>query len=691
MDAIAALERLTKAGPYIGPKGGKWADAAHTIPWKEEGSTEGSKKKRTRKSNLDFVQEAIKIQGYLPVEGPGGTTLHVQKVIGVAPNGAWIISHLSPSLSRHLRIKRSAQGYLAKRAKEIIAKKEEIIEERERSRRSFLERSGDAIDALEPLCKKQQHPVSEQQRRWAFAAEERGELPKGTARKWSRRVKGEDLPGRTGKMVDKQMQGPTLVAKRTLRERTAHEAPPKEHREGGATEKKHYADPEAYKYPIDDEKHVRAAISYFSKPKNANMYPPEKRRSIWSRIRSAAKRFGIAVGEESGPPSLEAKQTSTPQRTQLRPLGPPRAAPEGPPVVHPTGGASKRFGAAPPAKTRPRVEPLSPGPGAVKKLKSEDAIDALEALSKAGPYIGPKGGKWADAKHTIPWKGGKAKGKLDWKHEGGRSTVHTPHGSYRVSPSETESGKHVVSYEPTTAGREHPFRETHSSKEGARGRAQMHHAGAKEPVKLKSLDAIDMLKGLWTFEENKKDPHAALPDAMLYDYLCAFIEEALEHEKREHKRDVNVGDPDRWWAQRVFHELVATMPKSKNLMRAGKGQTVDSVLAIMRSKNLVLPDHPTADPQSGAGEKMAYSLRVPWLQADPTASMGLTLRSPETVRPNGGASQALALRCGPQVVYRDEPVAARIDPACNVHGYADLTKSQNLRAPYSPCTCGGPA
>lgn len=36
-------------------------------------------------------------------------------------------------------------------------------------------------------------------------------------------------------------------------------------------------------------------------------------------------------------------------------------------------------------------------------MKSFDALN--EYLEKAGPYIGPKGGKWADAKHTIPWKG----------------------------------------------------------------------------------------------------------------------------------------------------------------------------------------------------------------------------------------------------------------------------------------------
>jgi len=40
-----------------------------------------------------------------------------------------------------------------------------------------------------PRSKKWSHPVSARQQRWAFAAESRGELKPGTARKWSRRVK----------------------------------------------------------------------------------------------------------------------------------------------------------------------------------------------------------------------------------------------------------------------------------------------------------------------------------------------------------------------------------------------------------------------------------------------------------------------------------------------------------------------
>lgn len=81
--------------------------------------------------------------------------------------------------------------------------------------------------------------------------------------------------------------------------------PPKEYREGGATKGKDYADPKNFKYPIDTESHVRAAISYFSKPKNAGVYSESQQASIWARIQKAAKKFGIAVSEKSGPPSVE--------------------------------------------------------------------------------------------------------------------------------------------------------------------------------------------------------------------------------------------------------------------------------------------------------------------------------------------------------------------------------------------------
>jgi len=74
----------------------------------------------------------------------------------------------------------------------------------------------------------------------------------------------------------------------------AHRRPPK----GYPDEREKYAIPGWYAYPLDTEKHVRAAISYFSMPRNYSKFTPEERRSIWKRILRAAKKFGIEVSED---------------------------------------------------------------------------------------------------------------------------------------------------------------------------------------------------------------------------------------------------------------------------------------------------------------------------------------------------------------------------------------------------------
>jgi len=33
-----------------------------------------------------------------------------------------------------------------------------------------------------------------------------------------------------------------------------------------------------------------------------------------------------------------------------------------------------------------------------------NVVNLAKSLKKGGPYIGPRGGKYADPKHTIPWK-----------------------------------------------------------------------------------------------------------------------------------------------------------------------------------------------------------------------------------------------------------------------------------------------
>jgi len=59
-----------------------------------------------------------------------------------------------------------------------------------------------------------------------------------------------------------------------------------------------YADEANHKYPVDTEKHVRAAWSYINMPKNAKK-EAGKLSEVKSMIKSAAKKFGIEISDES--------------------------------------------------------------------------------------------------------------------------------------------------------------------------------------------------------------------------------------------------------------------------------------------------------------------------------------------------------------------------------------------------------
>ena len=71
-----------------------------------------------------------------------------------------------------------------------------------------------------------------------------------------------------------------------------HHTPPK----GYPESKREYAVPEYYMFPIDDEEHVRAALSYFSKHP---WKPSEHKKEAAKRILSAAKKHGIHVSKDS--------------------------------------------------------------------------------------------------------------------------------------------------------------------------------------------------------------------------------------------------------------------------------------------------------------------------------------------------------------------------------------------------------
>lgn len=59
-----------------------------------------------------------------------------------------------------------------------------------------------------------------------------------------------------------------------------------------------FADPTNHKYPIDTPEHVRAAWSYINHKDNAAKYDKDEVATIKERIKRAAKRHGVEIGDE---------------------------------------------------------------------------------------------------------------------------------------------------------------------------------------------------------------------------------------------------------------------------------------------------------------------------------------------------------------------------------------------------------
>lgn len=59
-----------------------------------------------------------------------------------------------------------------------------------------------------------------------------------------------------------------------------------------------FADPVNNKYPIDTEKHIRAAWSYINQKDNAAKYDKDEVETIKTRIKRAAKKHGIEISSD---------------------------------------------------------------------------------------------------------------------------------------------------------------------------------------------------------------------------------------------------------------------------------------------------------------------------------------------------------------------------------------------------------
>lgn len=222
----------------------------------------------------------------------------------------------------------------------------------------------------------------------------------------------------------------------------------------------------------------------------------------------------------------------------------------------------------------------------------------------------------------------------------------------------------------------------------------------------------DMRKGgLYAFKDYRNDDAQALPESMLPQYLAAFVEEAYESEKREcaHKglQPMAGQDIHDFWAQRVMSELVKTMRRNKDLMRAGKSATTKDIAMILRTRGIVKPESKSYVPTDrdawnamGAAdqpiEDMAYSMAM---REDHEARPGLRLAKSAVVSPviiddtvdpfNAAMAQqrAHAAHMG-NTLQHNELWKASVSHDCPIHGMGDLTKGQNLVTPMGKCTCG---
>lgn len=217
--------------------------------------------------------------------------------------------------------------------------------------------------------------------------------------------------------------------------------------------------------------------------------------------------------------------------------------------------------------------------------------------------------------------------------------------------------------------------------------------------------------GLYSFKNIDKDA-AKIPAKYLFDYLCAFIEEAYEHEKKEPAhRTIEAKDLPSHMARAIMGELVQCISTNANLMRACKKYncTQDSIAQLLVAKGIMKPKSDTMWTDSDSaramgasllseGEVMTYSQPAPWLQQEATPRIGKPILaapvddvSTQVIDDHVDPARALSMRKSAEMrMLWPESLAiadANISESCPVHGGREMHKAMNLWNPMLPCSC----
>ncbi len=288
-----------------------------------------------------------------------------------------------------------------------------------------------------------------------------------------------------------------------------------------------------------------------------------------------------------------------------------------------------------------------------------------------------------------------------------RSTLHAVAQAMGVSPDVAKG--HLSSLVASGAVR--------ASQEGRLNRTYYSMKKSADPMFVQRGDRYELRKGgIYSYDLSRMNDPQPISDRLLYDYLCGFIEEAYEHEKREatHRNPVAGEDFYETVAQPVMHELVAMIPKNKNLARAAKKFTITTkgIAEIMKKKGYIKPatdghhdhgdkwssDHDSAlamgiNQRSGpVGEVLMASMSSMAIRPDPLATRNLQLRKapemvyfkPETYDPTGSVRRLSLGKI--QFAPAQQLVKANYNPRCVQHG--DIHKGQQLvHQEYAQCSC----
>lgn len=542
-----------------------------------------------------------------------------------------------------------------------------------------------ALDTFEALMsgKKKEHPVSEAQRRWAFAnlGEEKG-------KEWSRRVKGKDLPEHspTAKMhakADEHPQGASFG-------RGAGDlyVEPEQPDEGNDIQKS-----------LDDLRDFLEPLAALIKGEQLKLFGGEgggkpKSSGGWETGPRGGKRKKVGgkwvyqgKGGDKGAPAAKPKLAPKPEAKPAAEKKTPQ-------------GMGQKLHDEIASDMRSLVEREPNHPHYELKKIQDKVRDAVRKLQLSGSE---------EAAKTFSQAAAKTGGDLRKLLTGGTSMKES---IARANYNELRNAVGKLQTYFTDLAR---YRAGKESKE-----PKVISAPERGKNTEKSMDTETIYDAAGramrrTLSKAEVSSAPELPAEYLYDYLVACVEEAWEHERREPAhRDKHLTAHDRLdtLSCAVTCELVRRMAYDRNLIRAAKsvgGVTKEFVARTLVEKGWMQPssdiyqhDDFTGNAAMGAmiAEHLELSVKVPWIQTEPAPVTPKQLhdRGPGDVShlvkgEDLDPFEAIMARRREEVRshWTVPELGAEItaSDSCPVHGGRDMTKSMNLWNPMQPCTCSG--